>query len=168
MHPLTRSCFLLFLLGRLFLFALPFPLGTCLPSLWNPPSSLYALALILLSLAKVQLSLTLTLSHHTIWYFRLTALFLFFLAKAALAYLPTALSVALRPLFPFQQALYAQVFPLKPGLFCTLFAGLGSTNKPATTLLLSDSRSVLSSIFSFTWYSMADLEGTLFSCFIKL
>ena len=32
-----------------------------------------------------------------------------------------------------------------------------------SSLLLSDSRSVLSSIFSFTWYSMADLEGTVFS-----
>ena len=35
------------------------------------------------------------------------ALFLFLLAKVALAYLSTALSVALRPLFPFQQAQYA-------------------------------------------------------------
>ena len=44
-------------------------------------------------------------------------------------YLPTALSVALRPLFPFHQAQYAQVLPLKPAPFCKLFAGLGSTNK---------------------------------------
>ena len=39
-----------------------------------------------------------------IWYSEQTALFLFLLARAAPAYLPTALSVALRPLFPFQQA----------------------------------------------------------------
>ena len=52
-----------------------------------------------------------------------------------MAYLPTALSVALRPLFPFRQAQYAQVFPLKPAPFCTLFAGLGSTNKSAISLL---------------------------------
>ena len=71
------------------------------------------------------------------------ALFLFLLAKVATAYLPTALSVALRPLFPFQLAQYVQVFPLKPVPFCMLFAGLSSTNKPATLLLLSDSRSVL-------------------------
>ena len=39
---------------------------------------------------------------------------------------------------------YAQVFPLKHAPFCKLFAGLGSTNKSATSLLLlSDSRSVL-------------------------
>ena len=37
----------------------------------------------------------------------------FLLARAALAYLQTALSVALKPLFPFQQAQYAQVFLLK-------------------------------------------------------
>ena len=66
-----------------------------------------------------------------------TALFLFVLARAAPAYLPTALSVALRPLFPFRQAQYAQVFPLKPAPFCTLFAGLGSTNKSAISLFSS-------------------------------
>ena len=59
------------------------------------------------------------------------------LVRAAPAYLPTALSVALRPLFPFRQAQYAQVFPLKPAPFCTLFAGLGSTNKSAISLLFS-------------------------------
>ena len=75
----------------------------------------------------------------------------FLLANAALAYLPTALTVALGPLFPFQQAQYAQVFLLKPAPFCKLFAGLGSTSKSATSLLfLSDPRSVLSSISPFT------------------
>ena len=72
-----------------------------------------------------------------IWCFGLTALFVFLLAKAALALLPTALSVALRPRFPFWQAQYAQVFPLKPVPFCMLFAGLGSTNKSAISLLFS-------------------------------
>ena len=68
----------------------------------------------------------------------------------ALAYLPTALCVALRPLFPFRQAQYAQVFPLKPAPFCSLFDGLGSTNKPAPSLLLLfDSRSVLATLSSF-------------------
>ena len=66
-----------------------------------PPFSLHAFALIPLSLAKVQLSPTLTLSSLIIWYSGLTALFLFLLANAALAYLQTALSVALRPLFSF-------------------------------------------------------------------
>ena len=59
------------------------------------------------------------------------------MAKTALAYLPTALSVALSPLFPFQQAQYAQVFPLKPAPVCMLFAGLGNTNKSAISLLFS-------------------------------
>ena len=45
------------------------------------------------------------LSPFMIWYSGLTALFLFLLARAALAFFPTALSVALRPLFPFQKLL---------------------------------------------------------------
>ena len=59
-------------------------------------------------------------AHLTIWYSEQAALFLFLLTKAALAYLPTAFSVALRPLFPSQQAQYAQVFLLKPAPFCKL------------------------------------------------
>ena len=70
-----------------------------------------------------------------IWCFGQTALFLFLLIRAASAFLPTALSVALRPLFPFRQTQY--VFPLKPAPFCMLFAGLGSTNKSAIFLLFS-------------------------------
>ena len=89
------------------------------------------------SLAKVRLSPTLTLSPLMIWCFGLTALFLFLLARAAPAYLPTALSSALRSLFPFCQVQYAQVFALKPAPFCTLFAGLGGTNKSAISLLFS-------------------------------
>ena len=45
--------------------------------------------------------------------------------------------MTLRPLFPFRQAQYVQVFPLKPAPFCTLVAGLGSTNKSAIFLLFS-------------------------------
>ena len=82
---------------------------------------------------------------HTIWCSGLTALFLFLLAKMALAYLPTALSVALRPPFSFQQAQYVQVFPLKPAPFCTLFAGLGSIIKSAIFLLFPYLTLVLSS-----------------------
>ena len=108
-----------------------------------------------------------------IWYSGQTALFLFPLAKVVPAFLPTVLSVALRPLFPFQQAQYAQVFLLKPAPFCTLFAGLGSTNKPATSLLLA---LVLFSPpcppfhLSLISNSVADLAGTVFfsSCSIRL
>ena len=77
-----------------------------------------------------------------IWYFGQTALFL--LARAAPAFLPTALCVALRPLFPFRQAQCAQVFPLKPAPFCTLFAGLSNTNKSAISLLFYHLTLVLS------------------------
>ena len=120
---------------------------------WNLPSftlestfPLHAPVLIP-SLVKVRLSPTLTLSHLTIRYFGQMAVFL--LAKAALAYLTTALSVVLRPHFPFQQAQYAQVFSLKPAPFCKPFAVLVITNKSATSLLLlSDSRSVLATLFS--------------------
>ena len=94
---------------------------------------------------KVRLSPTLTLSSLMIWYSGLTTLFLFLLARATLAYLPTALSVALRPLFPVEQAQYVQVFPLKPAPFCTLFAGLGNTNKSATSILFFYLTLVLSS-----------------------
>ena len=93
----------------------------------------------------MRLSPTLTLSPLVIWYSGQTALFLFLLAKAAPAFLQIALSVALRPLFPFRQAQYVQVFPLKPAPFCTLFAGLGSTNKSAISLLFSCLTLVLSS-----------------------
>ena len=91
---------------------------------------------------------TLTLSPLMIWYSGQTALFPFLLARAAPAFLPTALSVALRPLFPFRQAQFVPVFPLKPAPFCTLFAGLGSTIKSAIFLLLSDSGSVLATLSS--------------------
>ena len=110
-----------------------------------------------------------------IWYSGLAALFLFLLANAAQVYLPTALSVALRPLFPFQQAQFLQDFLLKHAPFCTRFAGLGSTTKPATFLLLSDSRSVfatLSSLLSFLlpdtlWQIWQELSS-FSSCTISL
>ena len=135
MRPLTRSCFLLFVLGRLFLLALPVLLEICFPSRSSPPFSLHAPALIPLTLAKVRLLPTLTLSSLMTWYSGQTALFLFLLARADPALLPTALSVALRPLFPFRQAQFVQVFPLKPAPFCTLFAGLGKTIKFAIFFL---------------------------------
>ena len=84
-----------------------------------------------------------------IWCFGQTTLFLFLLAKMAPAFLPTVLSVALRPLFTFKQAQYVKVFPLKPAPYCTLFAGLGSTNKPATSVVFFYLTLVLSSPPSF-------------------
>ena len=109
-----------------------------------------------------------------IWYSGQTALFL--LARAAPAFLPSALSVALRPLFPFRQAQFVPVFPLKPAPFCTLFAGLGSTIKSAISLLLlSDSRSVFATLssppsflLSQTLWQIWQELSSLFSCSIRL
>ena len=160
MRPLTRSCFLLLVLGRFVLRALPFLVGICFPSRSSSPFPLDALALIPLTLAKVRLSPILTLSPLMTWYSGQMALFLFLLARAGPAYLPTALSVALRPLFPFQQAQYVPVFPLKPVPFCTLFAGLGNTIKSANFLLF----------FSCLTLVLSSLPCPLLhvSCYLKL
>ena len=128
-----------------------------------------------LSLAKVRLSPTLPLSPLIIWYSGQTALFLFFLARAAPASLTFALSVALRPLFPFRQAQYAQVFRLKPAPFCTLFAGLGSTNRSAffllfsyyLTLVLSSPPCPLLHLSFYLWQIWQELSS-LSSCSIRL
>ena len=63
-------------------------------------------------------------------------LFLFLLAKAALASMPTAHFVTQRLLFPFGQAKFVQVFALKHAPLCKLSAGHGSTGKSATPLFL--------------------------------
>ena len=60
-----------------FLLALPLLSKTHLTLLWSPPFPLHVPPLIPLSLAKVRLSLTLTLSHITIWCSGQTTLFLF-------------------------------------------------------------------------------------------
>ena len=95
-----------------------------------------------------------------IWCSGQTALFLFLLAKVAPAFLPTALSVALRPLFPFQQAQYVQIFPLKPVPFCMLFAGLGNINKSANFPLFSY---YLTLVLSSSPYPLLHL-----SCYLKI
>ena len=60
------------------------------------------------------------------------ALFLFILAKAALASLPTAHLVVLRPPFPVWHAQFVQSFLLKYATFYKLSAGLCTTNSFAT------------------------------------
>ena len=161
MLPLTCSCFLLLLLGRLFLLALPFFLGIGLLLRWSPPFPIHALA-------PIPLSPTLTLSSLMIWCFRQTALFLFLLAKAALAFLPTALSVALRPLFPFQQAQYDEVSLLKPARSLLVLAA--PTSLPFLfsyylTLVLSSPPSFLLS--QSQWQIWQELSS-LSSCSIRL
>ena len=77
--------------------------------------------------------------------------------------------MALRPLFPFRQAQYVQVFPLGPASFCKLFAGLSNTNKSATSLLLlSDSRFVLVTLSSQTLWQIWQELYSFSSCFIRL
>ena len=90
--------------------------------------------------------------------------------------MPTALSVAPRPLLSCWQAQYTQVFPFKPAPFCKLFAGLGSTNRFSNSLLfLPDSRFVLPTLSSFPsfflpqslwqiWQKLSSLS----SCSIRL
>ena len=148
MLPFTRLGFLLLLLGRLFLLALPLLLGTCLPSLWSKPFPLHDSALIPVHNAKVRLSLTLTFSLLMIWCSGQIALFLF-LSKAALASLPTVLFVALRPPSPFRPV--QCVFPLKIAPFCKLFAGLCSIKSlpfsSSLTLALSSPPCLLLRLF---------------------
>ena len=62
------------------------------------------------------------------------------MGKTTLASLLTAHFVALRPPLPFRQARFAQAFLLKPAPLCKLSAGLGSTNKSVTSLVISFSR----------------------------
>ena len=65
-----------------------------------------------------------------------------------------SLFVAPRPLFPSQQAQYAQASLIKPAPLCKLFAGFGSTNKSTTSLLFS---SYLTLVLSSPPYSLLHL-----------
>ena len=130
MGPLTRSCFLLLVLGKLLLLALPVLLGIFPCSRSSPPFPLHAPALIPLTLAKVRLSPTLTLSPLMILWTDGSVPFPFgkgssgVLANCSLCGTEATLSFSAGP-----------VFPLKPAPFCTLFAGLGNTIKSAIFLL---------------------------------
>ena len=110
------------------------------------------------------LSPTLTLSPLMIWYSGQTALFL--LARAAPAFLPTALSVAT---LSFSAGPVCLSFSAEA---CAILHALCWSRQHhkvchfSSLLLLSDSRSVLSSIFPFTSNSVADLAGIVFSLFL--
>ena len=126
MRPLTRSCFLLLVLGRLLLLALSVLLGIFLRSRWSPPFPLHALALIPLTLAHLD-SLP---PHNLVLWTDGSVPFPFgkggsgVLANCSLCGTEATLSFSAGP-----------VFPLKPAPFCTLFAGLGNTIKSAIFLL---------------------------------
>ena len=122
---------------------------------WNPPPPSFtveitifflSLALISLVLAKVWLSLTSALSppYNLVLWTNGSVPFPF--GKGGSDVLAgCSLFVAPRPLFPSQQAQYAQASLIKPAPLCKLFAGFGSTNKPSTSLLFS---SYLTLVFS--------------------
>ena len=86
----------------------------------------------------------------------------FYFNKKGSGVSPIAYFVALRPPFPFRLVQFVQVFPLKPVPFCKLSAGFGNSNKPAILLLLllSDSRSILATLFSPPSFLYLKLSGT--------
>ena len=151
MRPLTRLCFLLhvLVLGRLLLLALPFFLGICLRSPWSPPFPLHALALIPFSLSPLM-----------IWCFGQTALFLFLFARAAPAFLPNGSLCGTEATLSFSAGPVCSSFSAEA---CAILHALCWSRQHqqvchfSSLLLLSDSRSVLSSIFPLVPNSMADL-----------
>ena len=72
-----------------------------------------------------------------IWYSGLTALSLFAFGKCGSGVLVNCFLCGTEATLFFSAAQYAVVFLLRPAPLCTLFAGLGSTNKPVTSYLLS-------------------------------
>ena len=77
--------------------------------------------------------------------------------------------MALRLLFLFQQAQYAQFSLLKSAPFCKLLAGLDSTNKSATSLLLLyDSPSVLATLSTPPSFLLFPISFLLFESLWKI
>ena len=152
LRPLTRSYFLL--LGRLFQLALPFLLGTFLRSAWSPPFPCHAPTLILLYRQGVAIAHLDSLPPHDLVLWTDGS---FPFGKGGFGVLANRSLRGTEATLFFQQAQYAQVFPLKP--LCKLFAGLGNTNKSAN-FLLCDSRSSYLKL----WQELSFLS----SCFIRL
>ena len=155
--------------------ALPVLLGIFLRSRSSPPFPLHALALIPLTLAKVRLLPILTLSPLMTWYSGQTALFLFVLARAAPAFLPTALSEAT---LSFSAGPVCSSFSAEA---CAILHALCWSRQHhkvchfSSLLLLSDSRSVLSTLsfpppflLSQTLWQIWQELSSLSSCTIRL
>ena len=157
MHLLTRSCFLLLVLGRLFLLALPFLLGICLRSLWSQLFPHYAPTLISLSRQGTALAHLDSLPL-MIWY---SVPFPFgkggsgVLANSSLCGIEAALSFSAGPVCP--------SFSAEAGAILQVFCWSRQHQQVCFffLLLLPDSRSVLSFIFPFISNSVADLAGTV-------
>ena len=166
MRSLTHSCFLLLLLGRLFLLALLFLLGICLSSVWTSLFPPHALALISVSLAKVRLLLTLTISpsHDLVLW---TDDFVpFSSGKGGSGVLANWSLCGTEAILSFSAGPVCSSFSAEA---CAIQHALCWSRQHqqvrhfSSLLLLSDSRSVLSSIFPFISSSVADLAGTVFS-----
>ena len=136
LRPLTALRFLL-LLGRLFLLALPFVLGTPLLSLWSSPSFLYPRSDLPRSRQGAALTYLGSLSPHDLVLWTDDSVPFSFGKGGSNVLAGCSLFVAPRPLFPFPQAQYAQASLINPAPLCKLFAGFGSTNKSTTSLLFS-------------------------------
>ena len=162
MRPLACSCFLLLVLGRLFLPCPHFP-----P--WNLPSFTVEFTLSTpCSRSDPPLSRQgAALAHFNslmIWYSGQSALLLFLLAKAAPAFLPTALRGTEASLSfstgPVCSSFSAEV--------CAILQALCWSRQHqqvchfSSFFLLSDSNSVFSSDFPLVSNSVADLAGTVF------
>ena len=142
MHPLTPSCFLLLVLERLLLLALPVLLGIFLRSRWSPLFPLHALA-------KVRLSPTLTLSPLMMWCFGQMALFLF--GNGGSGVLANCSICSTEATLSFSAGLVCSSFSAEA---CAILHALcWSRPHPkvyhfSSLLLLSDSRSVLATLSS--------------------
>ena len=151
LRPLTRSCFLLLVLGRLFLFALLFLLGICFRSLWSPLFPLHTLALIPLFLAKVRLSPILTLSLLVIWCFGQTALFLLSFGKGGSGVLANCLLCGTEATLSFSAGPVCSSFSAEA---CAILQALCWSRQHqqvchfSSLLLLCHSRSVLATLSS--------------------
>ena len=131
---------------------LSFLLGTCLSSPWSPPFPLCFFSDLPLSRQDLALAHLDSLPPYdlVLW---TDSFVLFLFGKGSSGVFANSLCGT-------QQAQYAQVFLLKPAPFCKLFAGLGSTNKSATSLLLlSDSCSVLTTLSSLLSFLCLKLSG---------
>ena len=127
MRPLTRSCFLLLVLGRLFLLALPFVFGICFRSLWSPSILLHAFTLIshLESLPP----------HDLVLWTNGSVPFPF--GKDSSGVLVNSSRCGTEATLSFSAGPVCSSFFPRSASFCTLFAGLGSTIKSAISLLFS-------------------------------
>ena len=156
MRPLTRSCFLLLVLGRLFLLALPVLLGICPPSRWSPPFPLHAPTLIPPSLGSVPFRFgkggSGVLANCSLW--GTEATLSFSAGPACSSFSAEACTI-----------LHALCWSRQHQQVCHF----------SSLLLLSDSRSVLATLSSppsfllsqTLWYIWQELSS-LFSCTIRL